>query len=163
LLWIVMRYGIISDVHSNVDALDAVLAAFRKERLQSFLCLGDIVGYGPNPNECIERIAGLKKVQFTGGSHDFAAVGLKETTCFIGHTHVPCVFYTDSLGMIQHKPLSEEPLKIDPQGKTIINAGSVGQPRDGDTRACGVIYDTETFEVRLVRCPYDIAAVQDKM
>ncbi len=228
-----MRYGVISDIHSNLEALDAVLAAFRKERIQSFLCLGDIVGYGPNPNECIERIASLKKVQVTGGSHDFAAVGLKETTwfndmavralsftkrkikeenksflmrlprlidgslftmahgsprdptdeylltarqyldnleffrtpiCFIGHTHVPCTFFTDSLGMIQHKPLPEgEPVTYDPQGKMIVNVGSVGQPRDGDTRACGVIYDTDKHEVKLIRCEYDIKAVQDKM
>ena len=216
-----MRYGVFSDVHSNLEALDAVLAAFRKERIQSFLCLGDIVGYGPNPNECIERIAALKKVQLTGGSHDFASVGLKEMTwfndmavralnftkrklkeesknflmrlprlvdgshftmahgsprdpideylltarqyldnleffrtpvCLIGHTHVPCIFYTDSLGMIQHKILTEnEPVKYDPQGKTIVNAGSVGQPRDGDTRACGGILDSEKCEVKLVR------------
>ncbi len=228
-----MRYGVFSDIHSNLEALDAVLAAFRKERIQSFLCLGDIVGYGPNPNECVERICALKKFQATGGSHDFAAVGLKESTwfndmavralnhtkrklkeenknflmrlprliegsmftmangsprdptdeylltarqyldnrgffrtpiCFIGHTHVPCIYYTDSLGMIQHKPLIEgTPVKLDPQGKTIVNVGSVGQPRDGDPRACGVIYDTEEHQVTLVRCEYDIKAVQDKM
>src|SRR3989344_5717918 len=77
-----MRYGIISDIHSNVDALDAVLSAFRKERIQSFLCLGDIVGYGPNPNECVQKVSMLKKVQVTAGSHDYAAVGLKEMTWF---------------------------------------------------------------------------------
>ena len=228
-----MRYGVFSDVHSNLEALESVLSAFKKDRIQSFLCLGDIVGYGPNPNECVQKISGLKKVQATGGSHDYASVGMKEMTwfndfaaraltwtkrhlkeenrnflmrlprlvdsslftmahgsprdpideyllssrqyldnleffrtpvCFIGHTHVPCVFYTDSLGVIQHKPLAEgETFKFDPQGKTIVNAGSVGQPRDGDSRACGLIYDTDKNEVKMVRREYDIPAVQAKM
>jgi predicted phosphodiesterase len=228
-----MRYGVFSDVHSNLEALESVLSAFKKEKIQSFLCLGDIVGYGPNPNECIQKIAGFKKAQMTAGSHDYAAVGMKEMTwfndmaaraltwtkrhlkeesrsflmrlprlvdssiftlahgsprdpideyllssrqyldnleffrtpiCFIGHTHVPCVFYTDSLGVIQHKPLQEgEVFKFDPQGQTIVNAGSVGQPRDGDNRACGVLYDAEKNEIKMIRCSYDIPAVQSKM
>ena len=65
---------------------------------------------------------------------------------------------------IQNKPLTDgESFKYDPLGKTIVNVGSVGQPRDGDSRACALIYDTEKHEVKMKRIQYDITAVQDKM
>ena len=48
------RYAVLSDVHSNIEALDAALALTRPD--DKLLCLGDIVGYGPNPNECVDRI-----------------------------------------------------------------------------------------------------------
>ncbi len=51
-----MRVGVISDVHGNVLALDAALAALRREGAQRVVCLGDLVGYGPYPNEVIERL-----------------------------------------------------------------------------------------------------------
>ena len=56
-----------------------------------------------------------------------------------------------------------ETYQYDPQGKTILNVGSVGQSRDGDTRACCAILDTDKHEVKIVRCNYDINAVQEKM
>ncbi len=228
-----MRYGVFSDVHSNLEALEACLQLFKKEKIQSFLCLGDIVGYGPNPNECVDKIAGLKKIQITGGNHDYAVAGLRDTDwfndfavrsinwtkrqiknenkgflmrlprlvdaslftlshgsprdpvdeyiltprqfldnleffrtpiCFVGHTHVPSVFYTDALGIIQQKHLDDATtFEYDPQGKTIINVGSVGQPRDGDNRACCLIYDSDKHTVQTFRCPYDITSVQNKM
>lgn len=72
-----MRYGVFSDVHGNLEALDAVFELFRQQEVGAWLCLGDLVGYGPNPNECIERVAALKRLQIVGGNHDFAVVGLK--------------------------------------------------------------------------------------
>ena len=53
-----MRYLILSDIHSNLTALDAVLAA-AKGRWKKAVCLGDLVGYGPDPNEVVERIRSL--------------------------------------------------------------------------------------------------------
>ena len=77
---------------------------------------------------------------------------------------MPSIFYSDSLGMIQHKPLGDgEIFKCDSQAKTIVNVGSVGQPRDGDPRAACVIYDSEKFEIKCLRSSYHIHAVQDKM
>ena len=54
-----MRYGLISDIHANLHALDTALAALRREGVDGFLCMGDLVGYGPFPNECVERVAEL--------------------------------------------------------------------------------------------------------
>ncbi len=65
------RYAIFSDVHSNIEALDAALALTTAE--DRLLCLGDIVGYGPNPNECVEKIRALAFATVLG-NHDVAAI-----------------------------------------------------------------------------------------
>jgi len=63
---------VISDVHANLVALESVLAD--AGRVDQVWCLGDIVGYGPQPNECVERIASLPRLTGVMGNHDFAAV-----------------------------------------------------------------------------------------
>ena len=65
------RYAIFSDVHSNIEALDAALALTRAD--DKLLCLGDIVGYGPNPNECVAKIRDLSFATVLG-NHDVAAI-----------------------------------------------------------------------------------------
>jgi len=66
-----MTYLILSDVHANLEALDTVLAAAGK--YDHVLMLGDLVGYGANPNEVIERLRALPSVTFIRGNHDKAA------------------------------------------------------------------------------------------
>jgi len=67
-----MLYGIISDIHSNLEALDIVLNKLKQ--VDKLVCLGDIVGYGPNPNECVEKIRELK-IPTVAGNHDKAVTG----------------------------------------------------------------------------------------
>ncbi|MBI1976815.1 MAG: metallophosphoesterase family protein [Candidatus Omnitrophica bacterium] len=69
-----MRYGLFSDVHSNLEALQAVLTAMTKERVEKFFCLGDTIGYAANPNECLDLVRQLPAVA-VAGNHDLAAVG----------------------------------------------------------------------------------------
>ncbi|MBM3939583.1 MAG: metallophosphoesterase family protein [SAR202 cluster bacterium] len=70
-----MRVLIVSDIHSNLPALDAVLLdAERYGAADAVWCLGDIVGYGPKPVECVERLRSLGALAITG-NHDAAAVG----------------------------------------------------------------------------------------
>ncbi len=69
----IMRYAILSDIHSNLVALQAVLAHLERRRVDRLICLGDIVGYGPAPNECVQLIidrAGLCMM----GNHDWAVL-----------------------------------------------------------------------------------------
>lgn len=66
-----MRYALISDIHANLEALDAVLARIPAET--PILCLGDIVGYGPNPNECVSRVR-ARVSDMVLGNHDVASV-----------------------------------------------------------------------------------------
>jgi predicted phosphodiesterase len=70
-----MRYGILSDVHSNLEALDAVIKAYQKEGIDKYICVGDIVGYAANPIECIEKIKSQSPIT-VAGNHDWASVSL---------------------------------------------------------------------------------------
>lgn len=68
-----MRYAILSDIHANVLALEKVLEEARRQSVEAFLCLGDVVGYGARPNECCDYLRDLKAV-VVRGNHDEAAV-----------------------------------------------------------------------------------------
>src|SRR5215472_7676890 len=69
-----MRIGIFSDVHANLEALNAVMRAFAEERIDKYVCLGDTVGYGASPNETCDLVR--KTVAFTIlGNHDAAVAG----------------------------------------------------------------------------------------
>lgn len=68
-----MKQALISDIHANLEALDAVLEDIRRANVTEIFCLGDIVGYGPNPAECLDRV--IRKCQITIlGNHDQAAL-----------------------------------------------------------------------------------------
>ena len=69
-----MRLGLISDVHGNLDALEAALAVLRSERVERYICAGDLVGYGPHPNECVEMVRALEPL-CVAGNHDLIALG----------------------------------------------------------------------------------------
>ena len=79
--------------------------------------------------------------------------------CFHGHTHVPRVYVkTDKVAEVP-----SDSIAIEENAKYFINVGSVGQPRDGDWRACYAIYDSDTQIVSFRRVEYDIAAAQRKI
>ena len=69
-----MVHAILSDIHGNLEALEAVLADLDRRRPASVVCLGDFVGYGASPNECIERLR-PRLEESVVGNHDLAAVG----------------------------------------------------------------------------------------
>jgi diadenosine tetraphosphatase ApaH/serine/threonine PP2A family protein phosphatase len=78
-----MRWAIVSDIHANLEALEAVLADLERERPESLVCLGDFVGYGASPNECIARLR-PRLAAAVAGNHDFAAVGRTRLGSFSG-------------------------------------------------------------------------------
>lgn len=69
-----MRLGIFSDVHANIEALSAVMEAYRQERVDEYYCLGDVVGYGASPNECSDIVRQKARVTILG-NHDAAVAG----------------------------------------------------------------------------------------
>ncbi len=78
-----MRYAFFSDIHSNMEAFSVVLEDINNSRVDTLLFLGDIVGYGPNPNECIDMLLQTPGVAIAlGGNHDWAAVGMTDTSYF---------------------------------------------------------------------------------
>lgn len=75
-----MKTLIISDIHANLNALEAVLADAGE--VNQVWCLGDLVGYGPQPNECIERVQTLPNFECVIGNHDAAVIGQISLTAF---------------------------------------------------------------------------------
>ena len=225
-----MRVAILSDIHANLPALEAVLEALAP--FDQVWQLGDVVGYGPQPNEVVAR---LREVGATGvrGNHDAAALGQLATDtfnddartavewnagrispstrawlaalpervvndgytlvhgsprdptweylittamaranlsafdtryCLVGHTHIPLVFHEDPVArrVEMSAPSEGETVRLD-ERRAILNPGSVGQPRDGDPRACGMVIDTELGIAQWHRVRYDITEVQRLM
>lgn len=224
-----MRYAILSDVHANLEALEAVLSDLRLRNIDKILFLGDAVGYGPNPNECVEILKDCSAVMLAG-NHDHAVVGLtsieyfndyasfgvewtqsvltpenfeflkslkpssvlesddifivhstpkepeewhyllslwdadvnfryfQQKVCFLGHSHRSAIIEQPESGeMVTYKQGTD----LKAGNRYIVNAGSVGQPRDGDPRACyAIITDGK---VEFIRVKYDIEKTQEKM
>jgi predicted phosphodiesterase len=230
-----MRYLVLSDVHANSTALEAVLAA-AQGRWERCLCLGDLVGYGPDPNEVVARVRRLAD-KIIRGNHDKAVSGLTALevfnpaartavewtrgqlieehvqylrslpggpveidgvtlvhgavddedeyvysptqaldgllgspsgVTFFGHTHFQGGFSyrDDHLEVIQLRVQPETgfaALRLESGTRYLLNPGSVGQPRDGDSRAAFAIADLEHEVIEFWRAPYDIRAVQERM
>ncbi|OGW53695.1 MAG: hypothetical protein A2Y81_08710 [Nitrospirae bacterium RBG_13_43_8] len=76
-----MRYGIFSDIHGNLEAFEVAIGALLNERIDKFLCVGDIVGYGADPAECVKKTRSLNPV-IVCGNHDAASVGLTDIRYF---------------------------------------------------------------------------------
>ncbi len=65
-----MIFAVISDIHSNIEALDAVLNKCKELKVEKYICLGDIVGYNANPLECIDKLRALNSANIIKGNHD---------------------------------------------------------------------------------------------
>jgi len=76
-----MRYAILSDIHSNLEALKAVLDTCLENRIDQFLCVGDIVGYGADPKHCLETVCELNALH-VAGNHDWAVSGKFDSSFF---------------------------------------------------------------------------------
>jgi len=223
------NYAVISDAHSNAEALRSVLRDIKKRRIQDIYFLGDAVGYGPDPNECVELLHAECKI-LIAGNHDWGVLGLTDPasfnenarialdwtrgvlttgnseilmrsplkaelgetditlvhatpykpeqwhylttladaktnfkyvrtdTCFVGHSHKPFIIEMPQAGELN---VSKGEMQRKAGSRYMVNAGSIGQPRDGDQRACYAIVDDGRIE--MVRVGYDIKAIQKRM
>jgi diadenosine tetraphosphatase ApaH/serine/threonine PP2A family protein phosphatase len=224
-----MRLGIFSDIHGNWEALKVVLKAYKAEKIDAYICLGDIVGYGADPNKCVKKVRGLTE-SVIAGNHDLAAIErtdtrnfnqyaqesaawtgkelkekhkeyltnlpftlerenmrfvhatpqnpeqwnyvlstdqaqfvfetFQEQVCFIGHSHYP-IFFKKTSTAIELLPAGK--IKLQANERYIVNAGSVGQPRDGNPQACYCVFDLAAQEVEIKRVPYNVEKAQKKI
>ncbi len=122
-----MRLGIFSDVHSNLEALQAVVAAYRELKIDQYICLGDVVGYGASPNECCQIVRELARVVVLG-NHDAAVTGRMDYSFYYDAARqaldwctaqltpenlqwlkkIPYTAHQDGLGFSHGNPLSPE-------------------------------------------------------
>ncbi len=227
-----MNIALISDVHSNLEALQAVLKDMEKHHPEQIICLGDVVGYGADPSKCL-AIVKEKCDVILMGNHDSATIGHEslhwfnaqaskaivwtreqlspsEMEClagfvmshrescmefshaaprrpgwgylrdglgstallthdnivfFMGHTHVPGWIRRDDVEKDKWSLWRniKDPGGIPIESTLIYNVGSVGQPRDGDPRACYSIIDTTLGLVSCHRIAYDIEITATKI
>jgi len=114
-----VHYLIISDVHANLTALEAVLAD--APEFDEIWCLGDLVGYGPNPNECIERIQDFSHVSMAG-NHDWAALGKLDLSSFNTDARDASIWTQAELSPAAREYLNELPIQIEKDGFNMAHA-----------------------------------------
>ncbi|MFQ6059041.1 MAG: metallophosphoesterase family protein [Anaerolineae bacterium] len=91
-----MRYALISDIHANLAALEAVLTHLDVSTVDEIWCLGDVVGYGPDPNECVERLRELPH-RCIAGNHDWAVLGKLDLEDFNADAQRACLWTQEQL------------------------------------------------------------------
>ena len=118
-----MRVAIVSDIHSNLTAFRTVAADFGE--VDEVWCLGDLVGYGPDPNECIALLREYPHVCIAG-NHDWAAIGKVETDVFNTAAASAAAWTAQQLTEESLDYLRALPLEIDREGWHLVH----GSPRD---------------------------------
>jgi len=122
-----MRYAIIADIHANLAALMAVLSdIYKKEEIGELWCLGDIVGYGPDPHQCIELLRRTNHI-CVAGNHDLAAIGEINTSDFNPDAAAACEWTAKQLTAQDRVYLNDLPLVIERDDFTLAH-GSPRQP-----------------------------------
>jgi len=125
-----MIWAILSDVHSNLEALQAVVADCRREGTQRLFFLGDAVGYGANPNECLsilEEWTGLR----VAGNHDYGAVGLTDVSYFNPPARAAIEWTATILSEKSRSFLRDLPL-VQRTGEITLAHATLHRPEDWD-------------------------------
>ncbi len=120
-----MRVAVISDIHANLHALEAVLGAIDEEAPDELWCLGDLVGYGPKPNECCALVEARAAVCLCG-NHDLAVRGTIDLAEFSGDAGTAAAWTRDVLAESAHAFLD----RLEPAGKADGVALFHGSARD---------------------------------
>lgn len=121
-----MRYGVFSDTHGNIEGFREVIKAYAREDIDSYICVGDIVGYGANPSECIEEVKRLK-AESVGGNHDRASIGLINTDYFNYAAREAVDWTREVLSEHDKEFLRSSPLIINKDDFTVVH-GSLVKP-----------------------------------
>jgi predicted phosphodiesterase len=116
-----MRLAFISDIHANLEALQSVLADIDKNSVDEIYCLGDVVGYGANPNECVEIVSKRCKSVLLG-NHDAVATGLLTTQHFNIHARIAIEWTAEKLTAPNRHFLAAQPVSKSTDTLTMVHA-----------------------------------------
>jgi len=122
-----MRYGILSDVHSNLEALCATTGAMAKDRIDRYLFVGDLVGYGADPRACIAAMRLLKPHSLIAGNHDWGVLGLLDMEYFNEYAASAVEWTRDTLSGADAGYLRSFMLVCEQENFTLVH-GSLNQP-----------------------------------
>lgn len=122
-----MRYAILGDVHSNLEALEAVLGALDSERIDHYVCVGDVVGYGADPKPCLDRIRDLCDV-IVAGNHDWAVAGTLSMEFFNDYAKAAIHWTRTQLEADDIAWLRDLPLQADVDRRTMLVHSTVHDP-----------------------------------
>ncbi|MBN1982058.1 MAG: metallophosphoesterase family protein [Chitinivibrionales bacterium] len=110
-----MRYALISDIHGNLEALQAVLSDIQQRSIDVIACLGDIVGYYPDPNSCVQLIQKYN-ILAVAGNHDYAAIGRIKTHNFTYYAYEAMDWTKKNLSTESKQFLESLPLRMEMNG-----------------------------------------------
>jgi predicted phosphodiesterase len=116
-----MRFAFISDIHANLEALEAVFEDITSQKIDEVICLGDIVGYGANPNECCDLVKKNCPVTLLG-NHDAAAVDQLSTQHFNIHAKIAIEWTSQNLKKESEAFLEALPFKATKPSMTLVHA-----------------------------------------
>jgi diadenosine tetraphosphatase ApaH/serine/threonine PP2A family protein phosphatase len=144
-----MTYGLISDIHANLEALEAVLDELGG--VDGFLCMGDLVGYGADPGPCLERVRQLPRLICVAGNHDLAAIGSYDLDWFNPFARGALEWTAKRLSAEEKSYLGALPLTAHADGAVVVH-GSLPDEMD---------YITEPDEARVCfdAMPGDLAFI----
>ncbi len=124
-----MKTAFISDIHANLEALEVVLEDIREQAADRILCLGDIVGYGPDPNPCVALVRKVSEATVIG-NHDWAALGRMDTIAFNEYARAAADWTSNSLDAHSREYLSLLPLdKVLDGGIRLVHASPLEPER----------------------------------
>lgn len=121
-----MKYAIFSDIHSNLEALKAVQADMKRQKVDAAVCLGDIVGYGPDPVGCLKLVREMK-CPTVRGNHDHHAAEARLPSWFSPMALAGLVYSRARLGRACKKHLAALPLTLEESNFEVVHA-SLDQP-----------------------------------
>ena len=116
-----MKYAILSDIHSNLEALQAVLSEIRRRGITNFICLGDIVGYGADPRACLEIVRGLHP-GIVQGNHDYAAAAPVGLSGFNENARLALLWTREQLDPAGRAFLKSLPLTAEVSGARLVHS-----------------------------------------
>lgn len=116
-----MKIAIISDIHSNLEAFKEALAEVEKERVDEIICLGDIVGYGANPNECVDLVREITPHVLLG-NHDEAAIDLSKTEYFNPYARIAAEWTHQTLTEENRAYIASLPFTLERNGLFFVHA-----------------------------------------
>ena len=135
------KIALISDIHSNLEAFEAVLKEIKKSKVKKIFCLGDIVGYGASPNQCIELIKKYK-IKSVMGNHDYEAINLQSIEWFNPIARDAILWTNKQLTEANKKFLKKLPTYLEFENIFLVH----GSPRDNIYEY--IFPDVDEFDLR---------------